>query len=285
MATLIAEPRNAFSLLEAPGSRFGVYLDEIGDRLNPLLVRESRQVLKSRQFVITFLAMLGFAWLVSLVTVGSYGGDFQFREPGPVFFRKYFLVLMMALYWVVPLGAFRSITSEFVEQTYETLCVTPMTPGTVLWGKVQSAFIQMAVYASALTPFLCFTYLLRGIGLAEMVLSIGLLFFVACGLSLMGLMLGALAGKSAWEILNITILLMGSFISSIVTWAVVAVVGDGVSAASLLSGLMCVGIAYSFLILISIGVATAQLTPIRHRPPRYHSGSMSSVGGNEPAAQ
>ena len=37
-------------------------LERLGDRFNPIVVKEVRQALKSRQFVLTFLLLLLAAW-------------------------------------------------------------------------------------------------------------------------------------------------------------------------------------------------------------------------------
>ncbi|MGE4004134.1 MAG: hypothetical protein AB7I48_28460, partial [Planctomycetaceae bacterium] len=49
-------------------------LEWVGDRANPILVKETRQSLKSRQFVVTFMLLLAASWF--LFTMGLLlGGD------------------------------------------------------------------------------------------------------------------------------------------------------------------------------------------------------------------
>ena len=68
----------------ASGTPIEHALERIGDRLNPILVKETRQALKSRQFLITFalLLFLGWGWSILGIamigpgaSVGTYGGD------------------------------------------------------------------------------------------------------------------------------------------------------------------------------------------------------------------
>jgi hypothetical protein len=40
--------------IASPWSRLEDILERIGDRLNPILVKEARQSMKSRQFIVTF---------------------------------------------------------------------------------------------------------------------------------------------------------------------------------------------------------------------------------------
>ncbi|MAG92319.1 MAG: hypothetical protein CMJ48_01000 [Planctomycetaceae bacterium] len=244
-------------------------LEEWGDRLNPILIKETRQVLKGRQFLSTFLIMLAVAWLMSLVGISRYGGDLQFREAGPEFFRYYYWLLMFTLYVVVPLGVFRSVTEEFVEKTFETLAVTPMSAGMIVRGKLQSAGVQMAAYASVLTPFLCFTYMLRGIGLVEILLLLGILLVVAWGLSFSGMMLASLAKKSGWEVFNMILLLGTSFIAMMTTAPIALAAQQGSGLPGLIAGGICAGVFFLFVALLSLGVATAQLSPTLAPVPRY----------------
>ena len=62
-------PSTSSSLSPNPGDtpstrwrRFESLLDRASDRLNPILVKEARQAMKSRQFVITFALVLAGAW-------------------------------------------------------------------------------------------------------------------------------------------------------------------------------------------------------------------------------
>ena len=48
------------------GEKFFHFTDYVTDRLNPILVKETRQALKSRQFIITFMLLLTVAWLISV---------------------------------------------------------------------------------------------------------------------------------------------------------------------------------------------------------------------------
>src|SRR3954451_19814447 len=73
-------------------SRVEALLDGIGDRLNPILVKEARQAMKSRQFVVTFSLLLigGWAWTVLFIAAGI--PAIYYSPVGPALLRGYFLV-------------------------------------------------------------------------------------------------------------------------------------------------------------------------------------------------
>ena len=80
--------------------------------LNPILVKESRQALKSRQFSITFGLVLLFAWGWTFLGLARMGPSAAYAPAGPTLFAGYVVILAFALLVLVPFGAFRSLASE-----------------------------------------------------------------------------------------------------------------------------------------------------------------------------
>lgn len=142
------------------------WLERASDFLNPILVKETRQALKSRSFVSVFLLMLIASWLISSIGVlYIYGPELSYAAAGRGFFAAFYTVLSIAVFIVVPQGAFRSIQSERELQTFEMLTITTLSPRKIIWGKWWSAAVQTIVYYAAIAPFMVFTNLLRGISL------------------------------------------------------------------------------------------------------------------------
>lgn len=142
------------------------WIERASDFLNPILVKEIRQSLKSRSFVSVFILMLIASWLISAVGVlYVYGPELPYAAAGRSFFAAFYTVLSIAVFIVVPQGAFRSIQSERDLQTFEMLTITTLSPRKIVWGKWWSAMVQTVVYYAAIAPFMVFTNLLRGISL------------------------------------------------------------------------------------------------------------------------
>ena len=160
-------------------------LERWGDRLNPILVKESRQALKSKQFLVTFLALLFLGWGWSIVgalwlEISPFASNL-----GGKMFIGYFVILALPMTVIVPFGAFRSLAMEQETRTFELLSITSLGARQIVVGKLGSAVVQMSIYLSAIAPCLGFTYLLRGIDLIS-------IFFLVCALSLVSLGLSAL---------------------------------------------------------------------------------------------
>ena len=126
-------------------------LERAGEWLNPILVKEVRQALKSRQFVITFALVLLYSWGVSVVGLALVGPQAAYGANGPTMFAWYYAGLAFCLLIVVPYGAFRSLAVEQEERTYELLTITALRPRQIVSGKLASALVQILVYLSALS--------------------------------------------------------------------------------------------------------------------------------------
>ena len=179
-----------------------------GDRLNPILVKEARQAMKSRQFVVTFSLLLIFGWLWTVLFI-AFGVPAIFYAPvGPGVLTGYYVVLSIPLLIVVPYAAFRSLAAEREDGTYELLSITTLSARQIVLGKLGSAMLQMMVYYSALAPCIAFTYLLRGIDVITIALFLGYTFLRRSCLSIFGLMMATVTRSRHWQVLLSVVFVM-----------------------------------------------------------------------------
>ena len=121
------------------------------------------------------------------------------------------MILAFPLLVVVPHGAFRSLSDERDDRTFELLAITTLSPRQIIAGKLGAAMIQMLIYLSAVSPCLTFTYLLRGIDLPTILLGLGYTVLASLGLSLVSILAGSVAAERPWQTLWSALLLMGLF--------------------------------------------------------------------------
>jgi hypothetical protein len=164
-----------------------------GDWLNPILVKETRQAIKSFQFTITFVLVLVACWVVTIGGVAIIGPRIFYAAAGGTMLWWYYIILAFPLAVVVPYAAFRSLAAEREDNTYELLSITTLRPRQIISGKLGSSIVQMAVYFSAITPCLAFTYLLRGIDVPTILVLLVYTFFGSLGLSMVGILLATLS--------------------------------------------------------------------------------------------
>ena len=183
------------------------FVETASDRLNPILVKETRQSLKSRQFIATFMLMLAASWLVSMFGILFSAGALENSQTGQGFFYAYYGVLAFAIFIVVPFGAFRSLANERDYSTEDLLKITTLSPRRIVWGKLTSAVLQLFIYYSAITPFIAFTSLFKGTNLSTMVFVLVVSFFASVHIAMLALMLSTLARQRQVQMLMSLVLL------------------------------------------------------------------------------
>lgn len=181
----------------------------VGERLNPILVKEARQSLKSKQFVLTFGLLLLCGWVWSFVGLAIMGPEASYTGKGPEMLMGYVAILAFPLLVIVPFWAFRSLASEQEDRTYELLSITALHPRQIVAGKLSSAGMQMLIYLSAISPCLAFTYMLRGVAFPTVLLVLFYLSLGSLGLSLVGLLVGTLTSEKHWQVVLSVLSIVG----------------------------------------------------------------------------
>ncbi|MBL8950163.1 MAG: ABC transporter permease [Myxococcaceae bacterium] len=140
------------------------------ERLNPIVVKEVRQGLRTRVFWIFFGLMLLACLCISLVawaTASEMGFD-----GGRTFFIAFYVCLAVVQFFIIPYTAYRSMAREREDETWVLLTLTGLGPRRILRGKLSSFIVQGLLYGSAAGPFLLFCYYLNGIDLPTIALCV-----------------------------------------------------------------------------------------------------------------
>jgi len=191
-----------------PKTRFDSWTDRASEWINPILVKESRQALKSRQFILTFSLILVFAcgWSflgVALLTPGIY-----YAARGYEMLIGYYWILAFPLILIVPYSAFRSLASEMEEGTFELLAVSTLRPRQIVGGKLASATLQIMIYFSVLAPCIAFTYLLRGVEIGSIAVMLIGMFLLSLFLSIISLFFATVTKSKGWQVVMSIILIL-----------------------------------------------------------------------------
>lgn len=158
----------AAAAMHAPDAldRFG---ERLADRVNPIIVKELRQGLRTRIFWIFFSLMLVACLFISL---GFFAAAGEATSSGQYAFIAYFVCLGLVQFFVIPYSAYRSMARETEEETWVLLTLTGLGPRKILAGKLGSYVLQGLLYSSAAAPFLLFSYYLNGIDLPTIIASV-----------------------------------------------------------------------------------------------------------------
>nr|WP_225937095.1 ABC transporter permease [Myxococcus sp. RHSTA-1-4] len=139
-----------------------------------MVVKEVRQGLRTRIFWVCFGLMLLACVVLSLIAYVD-TREAAYARSGRTFFFAFFVCLGLVHFFVIPYNAYRSLAREREDETWVLLVLTGLGPRRILRGKVASYLVQAALYASAVGPFLLFSYFLNGIALPTIlaVLTLG----------------------------------------------------------------------------------------------------------------
>ncbi|WP_417734262.1 ABC transporter permease [Rosistilla oblonga] len=189
--------------------RVDAFFDRAGDACNPILVKEARQALKSRQFIWTFAVLLLGAWVWSFAGTLLMMPGIYYVPGGRAMLMGYYWVLAVPMMLVAPMAANRSLVAEREDGTFEVLSITTLSSYQIILGKLASSVLQLVIYFTALVPCVAFTYILRGIDLPSIGLLIASTFLTSVFMVVVGLFLASIAStRSLQSLLMIAMLLL-----------------------------------------------------------------------------
>lgn len=156
-----------------PPSGWDRRMEQLSETLNPIIVKEIRQGLRTKIFWVCFALMLLGCFVISLVAYGS-SLDRTFTNAGQGFFFAYFFCLGLVHFFIIPYSAYRSLAREREDETWVLLSLTGIGAGRIIRGKLGSFLAQALLYGSSVGPFMLFSYYLNGIDLPTILCVIAL---------------------------------------------------------------------------------------------------------------
>jgi len=146
----------------------------LDDVINPISVKELRQAVQSK--FITVMLMLFLLGQVAVVWGSVFfqdGAGYDFDSG-----RQLFFILMGVLLFTctvfVPLYAGVRLSSERSDTNVDLFFITTIRPAAIVRGKFFAAMVIAVLIYGACMPFLTFTYLLRGLDLPSIFLTLAL---------------------------------------------------------------------------------------------------------------
>lgn len=162
-------------------------MNDFADWINPIVVKELRQGLRSRVFLWALLVIQGV--MVCFVCAGVWGEIFSY--PNYISHDWFMGVPVAGVY--LPLRAFGAVAGELREGTLEPILLTRLTAWKIVVGKWLSLVVECGILLLSCVPYWFLIYLHNGgIGVADLVL-----FGWATGWS--AAFSGALVAISAWH--------------------------------------------------------------------------------------
>jgi len=128
------------------------------DWLSPILVKELRQGMRARVFVISYLLLQVFLSVLVLANAAAQGDSRALEDESHYFW----VIVGFALLILMPLRGLVAISQEVRNRTMETIMLTRMTAWRVVFGKWSALFAQSLLLVSAVLPYVVLRYFIGG---------------------------------------------------------------------------------------------------------------------------
>ena len=148
------------------------------DRMNPIVVKELRQGMQSRSFIVIVNLLLAALTLICMLSVMT-NPEVATRATGG---RVIYGILQGALFFscivFVPMYTLTRLRSERSENNVDLFFTTTLKPTKIVRGKFFAGLSLVTMLYSVCVPFMLFTYMLRGFDIPTMLLSLGIGYLV-----------------------------------------------------------------------------------------------------------
>ena len=196
------------SIVDLALDRAAAITASTSDRLNPILIKETRQATQSKLFSTVFLMFVAFSWIVLVFGTLSQWEYLETQPTAEAFFAWNFSLLSFAILVIVPFGSYRSLLAEQELHTYDLLRITALSPRQIVRGKLGTSLLQIIVYYSAIAPFIAFTSVLQGFDVAWISWVLLMSFLWSMALCTGALLTGISSRQNQWQSANMVGLIM-----------------------------------------------------------------------------
>jgi hypothetical protein len=128
------------------------------DWLSPILIKELRQGMRARVFIVSFLLLQVFLVVLVLGNVAAKG------DTSTLDFQNHFfwVIIGFALLVMMPMRGLVAVSLEIKNRTMETIMLTRITAWRVVFGKWSALFAQSLLLVSAVLPYIVLRYFIGG---------------------------------------------------------------------------------------------------------------------------
>jgi hypothetical protein len=176
----------------------------LDDLLNPIVVKELRQAVKSRIVMVALLLFLilqlGILLLILLMSERHQAHTVNLHA-GREIFEVLQGILLGTCLLLIPAYAGVRLAAEHSDTNVDLLFISTLRPRGIIAGKLQAAVVLILLIFSACAPFMTFTYLLRGIDIPSILLVLVLDFIAVLVGTQLAIFLGSVPANWGVKIL------------------------------------------------------------------------------------
>ncbi len=161
------------------------------DLLNPIIVKELRQVVRGKFFWGVLILFLGFQCAVLSMSIADRG--LTSHNVGAETLTFLFGILFFASFVAIPIYNGFKFSNERNDGSDELLFITTITPETIVKGKFYAAMVFIFLIFSAFSPFMAMTFFLSGVDLPMTFLALVFALLLSAAGAMMQICFAALA--------------------------------------------------------------------------------------------
>jgi ABC-type transport system involved in multi-copper enzyme maturation permease subunit len=202
-------------------------------QINPIIVKELRSRMRGgRAFItltITLLLTAGlmYALLQVMLSVSQYSYDVVSPRIGQALFTVLAYLELAVICAITPAVTAGAISGEREKQTYEMLQATPLSPSSILWGKLFSALSYVFLLLFAAVPLASLIFIFGGVSPSDMFKALLVLLALAVAFGVLGLFMSALFVRTGRAtVASFMVVLVLNFVPLVVA-AVLAITRQG----------------------------------------------------------
>ena len=146
-------------------------LDDLSDRLNPVFIKESRQVFHNKIVLVTLSLLLAAELFMHLIILVNYStmSENTLEELGKISFVIQQVMIGISIVLICVFRAGNTFVQERSVAELDYSRISVITPHKILIGKVLSQLLIMVDIYTIAMPFMFIAYFLRGISIPQMV--------------------------------------------------------------------------------------------------------------------
>jgi len=155
------------------------HLTDFPDKLSPMLVKELRQGMRARGFIMLFLV---FQCLLAFILLSA-GAAYESENAGAFASGTIFTMFSIAVLVIQPLRGISALSSEITSNTIEMMALTRLSAWRIVFGKWVAIVSQSALIMVTIVPYLILRYFFGGMVLVGELVFLGLIFLTSMALT------------------------------------------------------------------------------------------------------
>lgn len=202
-------------------------------QINPIIVKELRSRMRGGRAFITLTvtllltALLMYALLQVMLSISQYSYDVVSPRIGQALFTVLVYLELVVISAITPAVTAGAISGEREKQTYEMLQATPLSPGSMLWGKLFSALSYVFLLLFAAIPLASLIFIFGGVSPSDMLKSLLVLLALAVAFGVLGLFMSALFERTGRATVASFLVVLGLNFVPLVIAGVMAISSQG----------------------------------------------------------